>query len=298
MLGGNCIVRWGGGGPEKVRGFQSGPRGPNPPPAHQAGGLSPVGLCGLPAPHEVQGLPPKMQSGLRAPDPLVQGWVWRSMAGGMARKRPQNRKTHVGPALLHALSSGSNPFGFPFYSNSVSGGLGVTGQRHTHVPRGAASQAAQVRVGGRPLLLSLHMGGPCSRRVQQRQNTASTEQDCGGAPSCPEAITLLPQGGRVVVGVAQGLEHAGQCVRFSPAQGPRGVYSGPHFLEEAVPGGGHPHPPLWSQTPAQREDPGGGKGRGLWSWSPQVCHCPAGSGTLARLLPRAGSLRQDSKHCT
>lgn len=250
-----------------------------------------MGLCGLPAPHEVKGLLPKMQSGLRAPDPLVQGWVWRSMAGGMARKRPQNRKNPRGPALLHALSSGLNPFGFPFYSNSVSGGLGVTGQRHTHVPRGAASQAAQVGAGGHSCCpFTWWGGGARGHRAQQQQNTAGTEQDCG--PLLPRGHHTPTTGGGVGVGEPRGLCPAwGLGARWTvcevqPCPGAQGRLVRPHFLAEAALGGGHPHPPFWSQTPAQREGPGGGKGRGLWSWRPQVCHCPAGSRTLAWGLPR------------
>lgn len=49
-------------------------------------------------------------------------------------------------------------------------------------------------------------------------------------------------------------------MRFSRAQGPRGVYSGPHFLAEAAPGGGHPHPTPFGPRHQHREKvPGEGR---------------------------------------
>lgn len=249
-----------------------------------------MGLCGLPAPTRPRACPPRCSQACGPQTHWCRGGCGGQWRGAWLGRDPKTKKTHVGPALLHALSSGPNPFGFPFYSNSVSGGLGVTGQRHT--PTSHAGRPPRRHRSGRAAAPAVpsHRGASRPQGPATAEHGGHTEQD-GGGPSCQEAITLPPHGGGVGWGGGSpgacvppgGLEHAGQCMRFSHAQGPRGVYSGPHVLAEAVPGGGHP--PVWSQIPAQRDGPGGGKGRASGVGAPRSVTARPAAGPWPSLSP-------------
>lgn len=200
--------------------------------------LSPAGLCGP------RGQGPAPRDAVRPADPRPTGagvgWVWRSMAGGMARKRPpKQKKTHVGPALLHALSSGSNPLDVPFNSTRVSRGLGVTGSG-SHPRPHAGRPPSGTGLDARPLLLSLHVGAS-RQQAQQRQNTAGTAQGCW-ALLTQGHHTPATEGGKEGAAAGEGrpvsrppaswqrLPRVGAIL--TPSFGPR------HQHREKVPGGG------------------------------------------------------------
>lgn len=166
--------------------------------------------------------------------------MWRSMAGGMARKRPpKQKKTHVGPALLHALSSGSNPLDVPFNSTRVSRGLRVTGSG-SHPRPHAGRPPSGTGLDARPLLLSLHVGAS-RQQAQRRQNTAGTAQGCW-ALLTQGHHTPATEGGKRGAAAGEGrpvsrpptswqrLPRVGAIL--TPSFGPR------HQHTEKVPGGG------------------------------------------------------------
>lgn len=174
----------------------------------------------------------------------------------------------------------------------------VTGKRHTHATHQAASQGHRSRGAAAPAVRSY--GG---RGGSQRWRPAAAGHGRCRAGLLGHLLTRghhTPATGRGMGG--RGLEHAGQRVRFSCAQGP--------FPAEAARGA---IPPLWSQTPAQRAGPGGG-GRGLWSWGHSLTAQPLPgaslgcqvalawplreSGRALPCCPGAGPPWQDSKHCT
>lgn len=227
--------------------------------------------------------------------------MWGSMAGAWLGRDPKTEKTHVGPALLHALSSGLNPFGFPFYSNSVNGGLGVTGQRHTptsHAGRPPRRHRSG-RAGGRSCCPftsgGLAAAGPSSSRtlphragrgrgalLPRGHHTPATGGWGGGSPGA-----CVPPGG---------LEHAGQC-EVQPCPGAQGRLLRPPLPDRGCPGWGpSPPPPLVPDTSTERRSRGR-EGKGPLELEPTGLSLP-GQQRDPGLGPPSAAGGPDSKHCT